>query len=228
MFHLAREWGKVERALPNVKMLPGEKHRERVLMAHEEDLYFKGASTDAMARYADPALLHDVATILIDCRLRPEECFRLHTENVTDGKLEIHYGKSDNARRRNPMTPRVKATLDMRLSKANGSAWVFPAQTKNGHIEPSSVKKQHLKAIAEGSRILREKTKNKEAALAPFELYTLRHMLNAMGTPHGPLDPGVPCRAPRHEYHEALRSPARANDSCSDGSGRNGEPWAYF
>jgi hypothetical protein len=27
MFHLAEEWGRVERALPNVKMLPGEKHR---------------------------------------------------------------------------------------------------------------------------------------------------------------------------------------------------------
>jgi hypothetical protein len=60
MFHLAQEWGKVERALPNVKMLPGEKHRERVLTAREEDLYFEGASTDAMAQYADVALLRDV------------------------------------------------------------------------------------------------------------------------------------------------------------------------
>ena len=52
MFHLAQEWGRVERALPNVKMLPGEKHRERVLTAAEEDLYFKGASTEAMEQYA--------------------------------------------------------------------------------------------------------------------------------------------------------------------------------
>lgn len=187
MFHLAQEWGKVERALPNVKMLPGEKHRERVLMAHEEDLYFKGASTDAMAQYADAALLRDVATILIDCGLRPEECFRLRIENVTDGKLEIHYGKTDNARRRIPMTPRVKATLDMRLPKANGSTWVFPAQTKSGHIEPSSLKKQHLRAIAEGTRILRERTKNNDAELAPFELYTLRHTCLTRWAPH--MDP---------------------------------------
>jgi integrase len=114
-----------------------------------------------MEAYADAALLRDVATILLDCGLRPEECFRLRHENVLDSKLEIHYGKTDNARRRVPMMPRVKATLDMRLSKASGGSWIFPAQTKSGHIEPSSLKKQHLKAIAESTRILREEKKRK-------------------------------------------------------------------
>ena len=55
------------------------------------------------------------------------------------------------------------------------------------HIEPSSLKKQHLKAIAEGTRILREKTKNKDAELAPFELYTLRHTCLTRWAPH--MDP---------------------------------------
>lgn len=187
MFHLAQEWGRVERALPNVKMLPGEKHRERVLTTAEEDLFFRGASTDAMAQYADPALLRDVATILLDCGLRPEECFRLRSENVADGNLEIHYGKTDNARRRIPMTPRVSATVDMRLSKANGRAWVFPAQTKSGHIEPSSLKKQHLKAVAEGTRILREETRRQDVHLESFELYTLRHTCLTRWAPH--MDP---------------------------------------
>ena len=187
MFHLAQEWGKVERTLPNVKMLPGERHRERVLSAAEEDLYFRGASTEAMAHYADAALLRDVATILLDCGLRLEECFRLRSENVANCKLEIHYGKTDNARRRIPMTPRVKATLDMRLSKASGSVWVFPAQTKSGHIEPSSLKKQHLKAIAEGTRILSEETRKEDVQLVPFELYTLRHTCLTRWAPH--MDP---------------------------------------
>jgi len=103
---------------------------------------------------------------------------------VTDGKTEIHYGKTDNARRQIPMTARVKATLDMRLSKANGSAWVFPAQTKSGHIEPSTLKKQHLKAIAEGTRILREKTRKEDARLGRFEPYTLRHTCLTRWAPH--------------------------------------------
>jgi len=187
MFHLAQEWGRVERALPSVKMLPGEKHRERVLTPAEEDLYFRGASSDAMDRYADGALLRDVASILLDCGLRPAECFRLRTENATDGKLEIHYGKTDNACRRIPMTARVKAILTRRLSKAHGSAWVFPAQTKSGHIEPSTLKKQHLKAIAEGTRILREESKKQDVELSLFELYTLRHTCLTRWAPH--MDP---------------------------------------
>ena len=125
MFHLAQEWRKVEKALPTVKMLPGERHRERVLTVEEEALYFVAAKSEKMEQHLDPRLLHDVAIILLDCGLRPEECFRLRPENVRDGRIEIQYGKTDNARRRIPMTPRVAATLDMRLTKSAGSAWVF-------------------------------------------------------------------------------------------------------
>jgi hypothetical protein len=137
-------------------MLPGETHRERVLTAEEEKLYFTGASSDVMMGYRDTALLRDVATILLECALRPEECFRLRVENVVDGNVEEHFGKTDNARRRIPMTPRVKAVLDMRLSNVNGTPWVFPAETKSGHIEPSSLKKQHAKAIEGATRALRK------------------------------------------------------------------------
>jgi integrase len=149
MFHLVREWGTVEKTLPTVRMVPGENHRERVLTAEEESLYFAGAKSEAMNQHVDPSLLSDVATILLDCGLRPEECFRLRTENVRHGKIEIPYGKTDNARRRIPMTPRVQAILDMRLSKATGSQWIFPAPTKSGHMESSTLKKQHAKAIEE-------------------------------------------------------------------------------
>jgi len=187
MFRLAEEWGKVEKALPNVKMLPGEKHRERVLTAEEEALYLKGASSDAMEQHADECLMRDVATILLDCALRPEECFRLRAENVADGMLEIHFGKTENARRRIPMTPRVNAILDMRQTKVQGTGWIFPAETKSGHIEPSSLKKQHLKAIAEATRIMREESGDKGRKLEPFELYTLRHTCLTRWAPH--MDP---------------------------------------
>ena len=88
--------------------------------------------------------------------LRPEECFRLRKDNVSDGAPEIHFGKSKNARRRITMTLRVKATLDMRLSNSNNTAWVFPAKSESGHIEPSFLKKQHRTAMGEATRILRE------------------------------------------------------------------------
>ena len=160
MFHLAQEWGRVERALSTVKMVPGENHRERVLTSEEESLYFRGAGTKAMEQHGDPQLMADVARILLDCALRPEECFRLRPENVTEGKLEIHFGKTDSARRRIPMTPNVQAILEMRLSQAVAAEWVFPAPTRSGHIEPSSLKKQHARAISEANRILREETRD--------------------------------------------------------------------
>jgi integrase len=187
MFHLAQEWGRVEKSLPTVKMVPGENHRERVLTAEEESLYFRGAGTKAMEQHLDPRLVADVARILLDCGLRPEECFRLRPDNVVEGKLEIHYGKTDNARRRIPMTPNVQAILDMRLSIQNRGGWVFPAETMSGHIEPSSLKKQHAKAVSEATRIVREETGDPKRRFVGFELYTLRHTCLTRWAPH--MDP---------------------------------------
>jgi len=135
MFFLAQEWGKVEKVLPRVRMLSGERHRERVLTGEEERKYLDAAEP----------LLRDVATILIDCGLRPEECFRLKWENLLNGDIEIQYGKTDHARRRLPLSPRAAAVVEMRKTNT-ASEWVFPAATRSGHIEPASVKRQHLKA----------------------------------------------------------------------------------
>ena len=44
---------------------------------------------------AAPALLRDVATIILDCGLRPEECFRLRVEDIRDGAIHITYGKTE-------------------------------------------------------------------------------------------------------------------------------------
>lgn len=107
MLKLAVEWGKVERLLPKVEMLSGENHRERVLSVKEEQRYLAAAS-------AQTYLLRDVATVLLDCALRPDECFRMRWEDVRDGALHILYGKTENARRTIPMTQRIAARLDMR------------------------------------------------------------------------------------------------------------------
>jgi integrase len=154
MLKLAVEWGKVERLLPKVEMLSGENHRERVLSPDEENRYLAAASVQSF-------LLRDVTTILLDCALRPEECFRMRWEDVRDGALHILYGKTENARRTIPMTQRVAAQLDMRQTDATPE-WVFPAPTATGHIEKSTLKKQHKKALA-------------ASKVEPFTLYTFRH-----------------------------------------------------
>ena len=170
MFALAVEWGKVDKALPRVRMVSGEAHRERVLTDAEEAIYLANATP----------LLHDVATILIDCGLRPEECFRLQWSSVRDGQIEIQYGKTDNARRHIPVSQRVAAVLEMRKT-GNDSPWVFPAPTKSGHMEPSTVKKPHVKACKGGRK------KADEWAVQPFPLYTLRHTCLTRWAPH--MDP---------------------------------------
>ncbi len=152
MFRLAQDWGKVEKLLARVSMLPKERHRERVLSREEEEAYF------AVAR----PLLKDVATVLLDCALRPEECFRLRWEQVRDGALHIMHGKTESARRSIPLSDRAAAVIESRRRGEPSSPWVFPALTKTGHVEKSSLKKQHLLAV-------------KESRVAPFVLYEYRH-----------------------------------------------------
>jgi len=170
MFALALEWGKVEKALPKVRMLPGEAHRERVLTPQEEAIYLANASP----------LLHDVATILVDCALRPEECFRLKWASIRDGQIVIQYGKTDNSRRQIPVTSRVATALDMRRTN-NTSPWVFPAPTISGHIEPSTLKKPHVKACKGKG------TPKGHYDVQPFPLYTLRHTCLTRWAPY--MDP---------------------------------------
>jgi integrase len=183
IFHLGLEWGKISSALPRVRLLPGANHRERVLSAAEEKKYLEAATSlghelqesyrralggiravqrGEMPRKPDANLLRDVATILIDCGMRPEECFRLKwLDNVRDGAIEIHTGKGRGSRRRIPCSQRVLSILEMRRADAT-SEWVFPAPTKSGHIEASSLQKQHAAAL-------------KASGVAHFVLYTFRH-----------------------------------------------------
>jgi integrase len=184
MFHLAQEWQKVTTVLPRVKLLAGENRRERVLSGDEETAYLNAADSignELIADYQralggiravlrgqeprtpDAWLLRDVTAILIDCALRPEECFRLRwADNLRDGAIEIHTGKGRGSRRRVPASPRVLAYLEMRRTASEPDAWIFPANTKSGHIEASTLKKQHARALT-------------LSRVTPFVLYTLRH-----------------------------------------------------
>jgi integrase len=182
MLRLSLEWGKTEKVPPKIQMLPGENERDRVLTEDEESRYLTAAAKlginieEAYRRALsglraqkgevpiepeDPYLLRDVTTILIDCALRPEECFRLQWRNVRDGALHVPFGKTQHARRSVPLTLRTTALLEMRRA-AHRVEWVFPAPTKSGHIEKSTLKKQHRKAI-------------KLSKVEAFTLYTLRH-----------------------------------------------------
>ncbi len=158
VLRLAVEWGALE-AAPNMKMLPGERHRERVVSPEEE------------ARYLAAALepLASIVAVLADTGTRPEECFRLCWETVAwlngrNGTLLVTHGKTAAARRVLPMTTRVRHILETRWEAAGRpvEGWVWPAPTQSGHVEPSSFRKQHRKAL-------------RLSGVRSFVLYSLRH-----------------------------------------------------
>ena len=103
---------------------------------------------------------------------------------IRAGGAQVFERGGNRLRRRIPVTPNVHAILDMRLSKVRGGTWLFQAATLSGHIEPSSLKKQHAKAVSEATRILREQTGDPERSIAGLEFYTLRHTCPTRWAPH--------------------------------------------
>jgi len=140
---LAEQWGVLE-AAPAISLLPGERHRERVVTLDEEAKYLDAA----------PEPLKSIATVLADTGLRPDECYRLRWENITwtngtNGTLLVTYGKTEAARRVLYLTPRVRFILETRWEFAGSptEGWVWPAPTRCGHVNHASLKKQHIRAF---------------------------------------------------------------------------------
>lgn len=168
VLNLAVEWGVLSTA-PKVKVLSGERRRERVISFEEEARYLAAA----------PEPLASIGSVLADTGMRPEECFRLSWENVTwlngrNGALLVTHGKTAAARRVIPMTPRVRAVLKPLWEMAGKpeEGWVWPALTRSGHVEPSSLRKQHAKTF---KSLAEEAAKRNEKPVRPFVLYSLRH-----------------------------------------------------
>jgi integrase len=168
ILNLALEWG-VLSTVPKVKVLSGERRRERVISVDEEARYLAAA----------PEPLASIAAVLSDTGMRPEECFRLSWDNVTwlngrNGALLVTHGKTAAARRAIPMTPRVRAVLESRWEMAAKpqEGWVWPAPTRSGHVEPSSLRKQHARTF---KSLAEEAAKRDEKPVRPFVLYSLRH-----------------------------------------------------
>jgi integrase len=138
-------------------------------------------SREEEARYlsAAPEPLGSIAAVLADTGMRPEECFRMCWEPITWGNgqygtLLVTHGKTAAARRVLPMTPRVRDILEARWQSIGRpeEGWVWPAPTRSGRMESSSLKKQHAKALG-------------LSKVRAFELYSLRHTFFTRLGEHG-------------------------------------------
>ena len=155
---LAVEWG-VLPSSPKVKMLRGERHRDFVLSREEEVCYLA----------ACPEPLCSIATVLAGSGMRVEEALRMQWEYVAlvngrHGSIFVPFGKSVAARRTVPLTPRVREILGHQWEQAGKpqEGWVWPAPTASGHAEPSTLRKQHRRAL-------------RDSKVRRFVLHSLRH-----------------------------------------------------
>jgi integrase len=131
--------------------------REHILTAKEEKAYFPRA-----AKYPD---LHDVARLILNQGMRPEEVTGLAKTDVDldRGQVAIRKGKSKAARRTLTLTAESKSILARRL--AGPSPWVFPSKRNPG--KPiTRVNGLHDKVLAAAA---------KAGMPLIFVLYDLRH-----------------------------------------------------
>jgi integrase len=112
-------------------------------------------------------------------RAQEKKTFRLRWESITwsngrHGTFLVTHGKTAAARRVLPMTPRVRHILETRWEAAAtpSEGWIWPAPTRSGHVESSSLKKQHARTF----KVLADETKKNNARpVRRFVLYSLRH-----------------------------------------------------
>ena len=156
--NLAYAWGVIDKPV-KVELAKGENQRDRVLSTDELTVYLENC----------PQPWQDAATIIADEGMRPGEVFVMRWEDVLlgeeeSGLIRVVGGKSKAARRVLPITPTVYALLKARHKdqKYPSEGWVFPTQSKHGHLEVQRAKRQHGSAL-------------KDSCVAPFVPYVLRH-----------------------------------------------------
>lgn len=142
---LAYEWHLIAR-LPKVRLLPGEKGRDYVLTGEMETLY--------LTKIEYP--LKQVAILMLDLGLRPEECMSVRKEDLTSEKSEkciytsihIRHGKTANAVRSLPLTERASSQIEFLNALWPDSEFLFPGK-KGKHMVRAHLDHLHQAARQE-------------------------------------------------------------------------------
>jgi integrase len=146
----------VKNPVVGVAMFPDVLDAMRVITFEEQAAYLSQASQP----------LCDIAKVMLDTGMRPEEVFRIRIENVDFKQKTIFnpFGKTKAARRTIPMTEDVSCLLKARIKKLEekGTPFVFPSP-HDSQKPIGSVKKAHRLAAT-----------NAEIK-GRFRIYDLRH-----------------------------------------------------
>jgi integrase len=135
-----------------IKFLSEDNEQMRVLSLEEEKTYLPAASQP----------LRDIATLMIETGMRPEEVCRIRRENVhlEHGYVFNPYGKTKAAKRKVPLSERAKQVLAMRLEQAKG-VYLFCGRGV-GDAPILHVNRAHTSAV-------------ERCNVSQFRLYDLRH-----------------------------------------------------
>ena len=157
LFHQAERSGyAVKNPVVGVAMLREPLDSMRVISFEDQAAYLSEASQP----------LCDIAKVMLDTGMRPEEVFRMRIENIDFKQKTIFnpFGKTKAARRTIPMTDDISSLLSARVKAAikMNTPFLFPT-THNFQKPIAGVKKAH-RAAAERAEIKQH-----------FRLYDLRH-----------------------------------------------------
>ncbi len=163
----AEEWGDLRKA-PKIRLLPGEVGRDYVLDYATEEKY--------LATIPQP--LKDLAILILDTGMRPEECLTRRWEHIhlepanaaSFGYVAITEGKTKNAKRNVPLTARSCQVLTTRKRFHEAAGWVFPGQRKGRHLTIYGIDNIHAKI--RGETVKEDGT---PAFSKEFVVYSLRH-----------------------------------------------------
>ena len=137
----------------SVKLFPEGPGMMRVVSHEEQHRYLAAANP----------LLRDIAVVMLETGMRPQEVFSIQSENVhlAGRYVFIPRGKSHFARRNVVLTDAAADVLRRRLAEAKG-AYLFPHR-RTPDRPLTTIQKAHLEAIA-------------NAGISPrFRLYDFRH-----------------------------------------------------
>jgi integrase len=133
------------------KVLREDNEQTRVLSYDEQGKYLAKASP----------MLFDVATLMLETGMRPEEVYRIQPKNVhlAENYVFNPYGKTKAAKRRIKLTATSKSILARRL--ANCEAFLFPCEADAMRPLPG-IQSAHARAL-------------RESEVAQFRPYDCRH-----------------------------------------------------
>ena len=152
-FHLRKDHKHLENPVCEVELLDKHNEQDRILTFQEQRSYLAVAS-DA---------LKDIATVMLETGMRPEEVCRIRKVNVqleSSPHVYIPFGKTKAARRRVPLNSAAIAILKPRMESAKGE-YLFPHR-KDSNRPRLKVNDAHTTAL-------------KKSKLPYFRLYDCRH-----------------------------------------------------